>query len=59
MLVDQQIKIYYINKNWPFEWKDVVGDEREKAKTADIIITQDGKVIKERFAGYNYITNNN
>lgn len=58
MLVDKQVKIYYVDKTWPFDWADVVEHERDLAKSADIIITRDGKVIKERFAGYNYIQNN-
>lgn len=57
MLIDQQVKVYYVDKTWPFDWQEVSGDKREEAKKADIIISKDGKVLKERFMGYNFITN--
>lgn len=57
MLIDQHIKICYVDKDWPFDWSEVFGNNREEAKIADIIISRDGKVLKERFCGYNFILN--
>ena len=53
MLVDRQVKICYVDQDFPPSWE---GDKeaRNEAKLADIIICRDGKVVKDRFAGYNF-----